>query len=284
MPTPVGPNGGSDLTDRWAVAARLRALGVRPSRRLGQNFLVDRGVLTRIVEEVKKSAPPAIIEIGAGLGTVTRELGKFADRVIAVELDHRLGAALRRDLAGLKNVIIVEADFLTLDLAELGRGPYYVVGNLPYRITSSILTKLVRERKMITQALLITQVEVAQKIMDSPGVHGSALGVLVNAYAALEALQVVPRTSFHPVPQVDSMLWRMEFLDRPRFTASEDAFFTLVRAIYGKRRKMLRRALRDLIPPPRVEEVLMRASISPTRRGETLNYPELDRLAHAIFS
>ena len=285
----VRPLGGAgrprvlELTAKRAIISRLRTLGVTPRKRLGQNFLVDSDVLAQIAAEVEKAAPHEIIEIGAGLGTVTRKLRELAVRVIAVELDHRLAAALEEDFASFRNVEIIEKDFLELDLKKLGKGPYYVVGNLPYRITSPILAKLVQGRERITHALLLTQEEVAQKIMDSPGVHGSALGVFVNAYASLELLHGVPKTSFYPVPQVDSALWRMEFLDRPRFTADKDTFFALVRAIYGKRRKMLRRALRDLIPTNKVDKILNVASISPTRRGETLSIAELDRLAHAIF-
>lgn len=283
------PRGGTgrsrvlELTDKRAVVSRLRTLGVTPRKRRGQNFLVDREVLSRIVSEVRKSGPEVILEIGAGLGTVTQRLARIRTRLIAVEVDHRLAAALKQDLSSFRNVEVIGKDFLGLDLEKLGKGPYYVVGNLPYRITSPIIAKLVQKRKIISQSLLITQEEVAQKIMDSPGVHGSALGVFVNAYASMSLLTRIPKTSFYPVPQVDSALWRMELLDQPRFTVSPDSFLTLVRAIYGKRRKMLRRVLRDLVPAERVEEVLARASISPTRRGETLSFTALDRLAHAIF-
>lgn len=273
----------SELADRRAVVSRLHELGIRPSKRLGQNFLVDREVLSRIVSEVKRAEPETILEIGPGLGTVTRELAELGARVIGVEVDHRLGAALQEGLAPYKNVEIVEEDFLKLNLASLSEGACYIVGNLPYRITSPILVKLIEERDRISQALLLTQAEVAEKIADSPGVHGSALGVLINSYAAVEIIRSVPRTSFYPVPQVDSILWRMEFLGRPRFTADAHAFFTVVRTVYGKRRKMIRRALRDLVPADKVEEALARAAVDPTRRGETLSIPELDRLTQAIF-
>ncbi len=272
-----------EITDRDAIISRLRELGVRPRKHLGQNFLVDRGSLARIVSEVRKAKPGIIVEIGPGLGIVTEELAKLKTRLIGVEIDHRLASFLQRNLSAYDNVEILEQDFLKLDLSSLAEGPYYIVGNLPYRITSPILAKLIEDRNQISQALLLTQAEVAEKIINSPGVHGSALGVLINAYTAVEIIRDVPRTSFYPVPKVDSVLWRMEFLDHPRFTANEQTFFTVVRAIYGKRRKMLRRVLRDILPPDKIEGILTHAGIDPTRRGETLSISELDRLTHAIF-
>ncbi len=273
----------SEIIDRHTVISRLRELGLHPSKRRGQNFLVDREALARIVSEVKKARPSIIIEIGPGLGTVTEELAQLQARVIGVEIDHRLASFLQEKLSVYDNVEIIEHDFLKLNVHSLGQGPYFIVGNIPYRITSSILAKLIEERKRISQALLLTQAEVAEKIVNSPGVHGSALGVFINAYATVEIIRNVPRTSFYPVPQVDSVLWRIDLLDHPRFTADEQSFFTLVRTVYGKRRKMLRRVLRDIISPDKIEGVLARAGIDPTRRGETLSIPELDRLARLIF-
>ena len=273
----------SELTDKRTVIARLRALGVEPTKRRGQNFLVNRDVLAQIIAEVNHAAPQVIIEIGPGLGTVTRELARLGAQVIAVEIDHRLAAGLRADLGKYDNVNIVETDFLVFDPTAVGNGPYYVVGNLPYRITSPILTKLVAHRRLITHALLITQAEVADKVTASPGVDGSALGVLATAYAETTVMRRIPRTAFYPVPEVDSVLWRLKFLPQPRFTANEHEFFTVVRTVYGKRRKMLRRALRDIVPPDRAAAALARTGIDPTRRGETLSFAELDRLTHALF-
>ncbi len=273
----------SELIGTHAVVSRLREIGVRPSKRLGQNFLVDREVLSRIVSEVERAGPETVLEIGPGLGTVTRELAGLGARVIGVEVDRRLAAGLRREFAGAKNVEIVEGDFLRFDFAALGPGRVYVVGNLPYRITSPILARLIEERGRICGAILLTQAEVAEKIAGSPGPHGSALGVFVQAYGKVELLRRVPRTAFYPVPAVDSVLWRLEFLPAPRFASAPDDFFTLVRAVYGKRRKMLRRVLRDLLPPDRIDPLLEQLGIDPTRRGETLTISELDRLTQAIF-
>lgn len=273
-----------DLTDRAVVAQRLRRAGVRPSKRLGQNFLVDPRALSAIVEAACRAGPEEILEIGAGLGTLTRELAGIGRRVVAVEIDRRLAESLGGTVAGLENVEVLRADVLGLDLGALARGgQLFVVGNLPYSLTAPILTRLVEAREVIREALVLTQAEVAEKVAASPGPDGSALGVTLQAYARIEVVTYVSRRSFYPVPEVDSTLWRIVFLPQPRFRAAPGRFFAVVRALYGKRRKMVRAALRDLVPAQRVAEVLASAGIDPTARGETLSLAELDRIAARLW-
>ena len=272
-----------DLTSRGTVAALLRSAGIRPNKRLGQNFLVDRSVLETIVSEVKRARPDEILEIGAGLGTVTRELAKIASRVVAVEVDHRLIKLLHQTLSCYENVEIVQQDFLEFDLARAsGARPMYVVGNIPYRITSPILRYLIDHRRSISEALLLAQSDVVEKITASPGPEGTALGVLVQAYADVSIIRHVGRRCFLPVPNVDSLLWRLSICDRPCFSADSETFFRVVRTLYGARRKMIRRALRDWLAPDRIEAVLNAAKIDSTARGETLTFEDLDRLASAV--
>ena len=272
-----------DLTSRKEVASLLRLAGVHPSKRLGQNFLVDRTVLDAILAEVKRVAPREILEIGAGLGTVTCELARIAPRVVAVEVDRRLVQILERTVGNLKSVEIQRQDFLSFNFATtFDDRRTFVVGNIPYRITSPILKRLVEKRESISHVLLLTQSKVAKKIAASPGPDGTALGVLVRAYADLSLIRPIAKECFYPVPKVDSILWRLSFLAHPRFAASQEVFFTVVRALYGKRRKMIRHALRDLLPIERIAEVLSTAGIDPTARGEGLTFQQLDRLALAI--
>ncbi len=257
---------------------------MRPSKRLGQNFLVDPRALSAIVEAACRAGPEEILEIGAGLGTLTRELAGIGRRVVAVEIDRRLAESLGGTVAGLENVEVLRADVLGLDLGALARGgQLFVVGNLPYSLTAPILTRLVEAREVIREALVLTQAEVAEKVAASPGPDGSALGVTLQAYARIEVVTYVSRRSFYPVPEVDSTLWRIVFLPQPRFRAAPGRFFAVVRALYGKRRKMVRAALRDLVPAQRVAEVLASAGIDPTARGETLSLAELDRIAARLW-
>ncbi len=269
-----------DLTSRRVVTSLLRSAGIRPSRGLGQNFLVDRSVLDAIASEVAQAKPEGILEIGPGLGTVTRELARIAARVVAVEIDGRLVRILGETVGTLVNVEIEHRDFLEFDLARAFAGrPVFVVGNIPYRITAPILERLVESRKLVTGALLLSQAEVVEKIAASPGRDGSALGVLVRAYGDLHLLRKVSRAAFWPPPEVESILWRLSFREGPRFLAPAEVFFAVVRALYGKRRKMIRAVLRDLLPNEEIGRVLVEAGISPTARGETLSFAELDRLA-----
>ena len=273
----------NELISKEEVASLLHAAGVHPSKRLGQNFLVDRAVLDAIIIGVERATPREILEIGAGLGTVTRELAGIADHIIAIEVDRRLAKILEQTVGEMENVEVVREDILAYDLRHASQsGPIFVVGNIPYRITAPILKHLVENRESICGALLLTQREVAEKIAASPGRNGSALGIFLQAYADIHVIRRVSKASFYPVPEVDSTLWSLAFLRQPRFTADKEKFFTVVRALYGKRRKMIRSALRDLLAIEQVAEILGTAGIDPTVRGETLSLEEIDRIARLV--
>ncbi len=265
------------------LAALLQDVGIRPSKKLGQNFLIDDGIINSIIQEASKAHPRAIIEIGAGLGTLTTNLAKIADRIIAVELDRRLALILEQTVGHKENVEICRQDFLSFSFArQLLADKALVVGNIPYSITAPILKHLIGQREYIRTVLLLTQQEVAEKISKSPGKDGTPLGILVRSYADVKLLRTVSRTSFFPVPQVDSTLWSFTFLANPRFEANKKTFFDVVRALYSNRRKMIRRALRDILPKESINILLSQASIGPTLRGEDLSFKEIDRLAKAI--
>lgn len=273
----------SNLTSKKEVAALLQEAGIHPSKRLGQNFLIDRGVLDSIVNEVRKAHPREIVEIGAGLGTVTHELAGTADHIIAIELDRRLAKILERTVGQEGNVEIRRQDFLSFSFAEeFADSKAFVVGNIPYRITAPILKHILAQRDHISSALLLTQREVAAKIAHSPGKEGTSLGVLVQSCANVRPLRSVPRGSFFPVPEVDSTLWSVSFLNAPRFEANAEAFFAVVRAVYGKRRKMIRSALRDLFPNQDVEQILLSLGIDPKLRGEALSFTQLNAIALSL--
>ena len=275
--------GFENLTSKTTLASLLRAEGIRPNRRLGQHFLVDRSVLAKIVSELERDNPQEILEIGAGLGTMTRELARIASCVVAVEIDRGLTKVLRRAVSGLENVEIVCQDFLKFDFANaFGDRSVYVVGNIPYSITSPILAHLVGQRRSISRALLLAQTDVVEKIAASPGPGGIPLGILVQAYCDVDIVRRVESRCFLPAPTVDSTLWRLSFLERPRFSADPETFFGVVRALYGTRRKMIRRALRQGLSADQIQAVLEETGIDPTARGETLSFEDLDRLSLAV--
>jgi 16S rRNA (adenine1518-N6/adenine1519-N6)-dimethyltransferase len=260
------------------IVSLLRGMGGHPNKRLGQHFLVDPDVLATLIKEVSRYRPRNLLEIGAGSGTT--QLASIAERVVAVELDARFIPVLKQMTEHKRNVEIHHGDFLSFNIGQVfENGTVLVVGNLPYQITAPILKHLVIHRRVISRVLLITQREVAEKIVSSPGADGSALGVLVRAYADVSLIRQISKRAFYPVPKVDSALWTFSFLDRPRFSADPATFFGMVRLLYGKRRKMIRRVLRDLLPEDRIMALLAAAEIDPTVRAETLGFEALDRLA-----
>jgi 16S rRNA (adenine1518-N6/adenine1519-N6)-dimethyltransferase len=271
--------------DRVSVRRLLDELGVRPSKRLGQNFLVDRNVVAGILDAVGGDADSGIVEIGPGLGALTLPLAERARRLVAVEVDRRLAARLR-DAPALQagSVEVVEADILRFDFGAAASSfgeRVVVVGSIPYSITAPILSKLVESREAVRAAFLVTQREVAENILASPGADGTALGIFVQAYANVAVLRRISRGAFYPVPDVDSCLWKLEMLERPRFTAREERFFSVVRAIYGARRKTLRNGLQREYPRGAVDAMLVAAGLDGSIRGETLGFAELDALAVA---
>ena len=270
------------LTNQGVVRSLLAELGVRPQKRFGQNFLVSPHVVSEIGEQIRAKRPDVVVEIGPGLGALTQAVVDIAPTVVAVELDKRLASGLAARLGNPQNLDVRNIDVLTFDFSEELEGrSVLVLGSLPYRITTPILRHLIKHRASITHACLITQWEVAEKVVHSPGKNGSSLGVFVNSFADVSDLRRIGKGSFFPVPEVESALWELAFLPAARFSADEDAFFLVVRTLYRNRRKMLRRALQDLLPVESIQDVLLAAGVDGTVRGETLTFVELDRLARA---
>jgi len=272
------------LTDLGVVRSLLAEIDVRPQKRFGQNFLVDRNVVSEICEHVRAKNPDVVVEIGPGLGALTQAIVGVAKSVVAVEIDKRLASGLANRLDCQANLEVRNCDFLAFDFEKEFKGQsVLVLGSLPYRITTPILKHLIKQRAFISDACLITQLEVAEKIAHSPGKHGSALGVFVHSFAFVSGLRRIRKGSFFPIPEVDSAYWEMSFLPSARFSTDEDTFFTVVRTLYRNRRKMTRRALQDLLPLEAIADVLLAAEVDGTARGETLTFDELDRLTQACM-
>lgn len=269
----------------------LRRYGLKPRKGLGQNFLVDRGALARIVAAADLSPEDTVVEVGPGVGHLTRLLSEAAGRVIAVELDSNLAALLRRELADRPNVEIVEGDILALDPAALadaratGR-PYKVVANLPYYITSAALRHLLEAQPPPALLVVTVQREVADRITASPG-DMSLLAVSVQFYGRPRRVARIPAGAFFPPPKVDSAIVRIDVYppeERPVQVADTQRFFDIVRAGFGQKRKQLRNSLAAglHLPSERVEAALARAGIDPHRRAETLSLKEWEALYQAI--
>jgi 16S rRNA (adenine1518-N6/adenine1519-N6)-dimethyltransferase len=267
-----------------SVPALLRAHGLRPKKSLGQNFLVDPAALQRIAAAAELVPDDLVVEVGAGVGTLTRLLAGQAGHVVAVELDERLVEILHEQLNDLGNVEILHGDILhfpdspapQFPLSHLG---YKLVGNLPYYITSAVLRHFLEDEPRPRSIVVTVQREVAERILAGPG-EMSLLAVSVQFYGQPRLVARIKAGAFYPPPQVDSAVVRIDVGQGPAVALGEGIderdFFQVVRAGFGQKRKTLRNSLSSGLglPPARVDATLARASVDPRRRAETLSLEE----------
>jgi 16S rRNA (adenine1518-N6/adenine1519-N6)-dimethyltransferase len=254
----------------------LAELGVRPSKELGQNFLHDRKIVRRIAETADLKRDELVVEIGPGLGILTRELAWRAGEVIAVEFDRRLAEHLR-ETAGMPNLRVVEGDILKTDLAALTGGrPYTVVANLPYSIAAATIEHLLESAHPPQRLIVMVQREVAERITARPP-EMSVLATAVQFHGVPKIAFRIGPGAFIPTPKVESAVLRIDLHAQPPLTGADRArFFELVRAGFGQRRKRLANALATGLrqPKPEVEQRLTEAGIALHRRAETLSVDE----------
>ena len=271
------------------VRRLLREFNLQPKKGLGQNFLVSEGALRRIVAAADLEPGDVVLEVGPGLGTLTRLLAQQAKRVIAVELDRRLVDILSQTLADFLNVEIVQGDILEMEPGGPGRlsglAPNYkVVANLPYYITSAVLRYLLTARVKPRSIVVTVQREVAQRMTASPG-QMSLLSVGVQFYGRPRIVARIPAGAFYPVPKVNSAVVRIDLDESPRMTVADvDRFFEIVRAGFGQKRKQLRNALAHglSLSTSTVVEALRRAGVDEKRRAQTLSLEEWTRVTQEI--
>ncbi len=250
--------------------------------RLSQNFLHDPTILKRIVRVAGVGPDDTVVEIGPGYGKLTRLLAERARRVMAIELDRGLFEKLASGLSGIPNVEVHLGDALRFNYGALG--PFKVVANIPYHITTPIIFKLLQYRRSLSSMTLTVQKEVAQRITAGPGTrHYGVLSVAVQYHCRAELKFVIPRGAFRPVPRVDSACIHMEVCERPSVAvADEEMFFNIVRTSFGQRRKTLHNSLKTLLPD--VDGVLRASGIDPGRRPETLSIEDFARIADEVVS
>lgn len=265
---------------------RARRASHPPIRKsLGQHFLNDRRILQRIVDALELSGSDTVVEIGPGRGSLSDLLAPQAQRLVLIEIDRMLAARLRERFAGVSSVTIVEADVLTVDLAAVaGGGPFKVVGNVPYNITTPILFHALRAPRP-TRAVYLVQREVAERIVAPPDSEAyGALSVNVQAVACPKLLFRVAAGAFTPPPKVESAVVRIDPRDDPVIREDEEpAFRRFVLDAFGMRRKQLRRVLRAVfgIDVQRANAMLDEAGIDGTARPETLSPEAFARLLRA---
>lgn len=265
----------------------IRRYDLDPKKSLGQNFLVDESHLARIAAAADLTPQDTVLEVGPGLGVLTRYLAAQAGRVVAVELDDRLIPILVERFADRPNVRFVHADILEVDAAALVETTAYkVVANLPYYITSAVLRHLLEAPQPPTLAVVMVQREVAQRMVAAPG-DMSLLAVGVQFYARPKIVQKVPAGAFYPRPKVDSAVVRLEVRPEPAAPdVDRGQFFEVVRAGFGQKRKQLLNSLSSGLglDKERIRAYMEEAGIDPRRRAETLSLDEWAALTRAIHS
>jgi len=278
------------LTDINVIKNLLHRHGFSFARSLGQNFLINPSVCPRMADACG-CEQIGVLEIGPGVGVLTRELASRAKRVVAVEIDMRLKPVLAETLAGYDNVHILWDDLLKLNLADLiaaqfGDLPVCVCANLPYYITSPILMQLLESRIPFTSIVTMVQKEAAQRICAPPGTRQcGAVSLAVSYFSQPEVLLHVSKGSFLPAPKVDSAVISLTPHPNPPVNVdSEQQFFALIRAAFNQRRKTLPNAVSAGlgIEKSRVLEALLGASIPQTARAETLTLSDFAKLSQQL--
>lgn len=265
----------------------LKRHGLRPKKQWGQNFLGDESILARIAKSCSLGPDETVVELGAGLGHLTRMLAATGAQVVAVERDRELVAVLEKELQ-LPNVRLVAANAADVKFAELAEVPKPVIaGNLPYHLSSPILFQILEQREQVSRAIFLLQKEVADRIASGPGDRDyGLLSVLLQAYAEVEVMFDVGRGAFHPPPQVESSVLRIDLLPKPRAPiADHDRFVRVVKAAFGQRRKTLLNALKgakDLGGAEVIGAALQAAGVAPERRAETLGPEEFAAIERAL--
>ncbi|MBI3169965.1 MAG: ribosomal RNA small subunit methyltransferase A [Chloroflexi bacterium] len=263
------------------AAAVLKRYGLRADKRLGQNFLQDPFALDKIANAAEIKADDCVLEIGPGLGSLTRYLAVSARQVTAVELDPDLLGPLKAVLTPHPNVRIVHGDILELSISDLVDQPGYIVAaNIPYNITSAIIRHLLESDPKPRRIVLTIQKEVAERICAQPG-DLSLLALSVQVYGSPRIEAKIPAGAFHPAPNVDSAILRIDIYDQPLIPGEMlNTFFKLIKAGFSQKRKTLRNSLSSglHIKPQDAESLLTATGIDPMRRAETLSIEEWKRL------
>ena len=274
-----------ELLDGADIRALADALGVVPTKKLGQNFVTDPNTIRKIVAQAKLTGDETVVEIGPGLGSLTLGLLEVAKNVIAVEIDHKMAAAIQGTVskrAPAKNFFLVSAD--ALRVTELPLEPQALVANLPYNISVPVLLHFLECFPTIQSGLVLVQAEVAHRLAAVPGskVYGVPSAKLAW-YAESNLAGNIGRNIFWPAPNVDSAL--VYFIKRVRPLGDETlrlATFQVIDEAFAQRRKTLRQALANWAGSPALaEEILLRAGIDPTKRGEALNIQDFVSIAGA---
>ena len=278
------------LSDIGTIKDILHRHGFTFSKALGQNFLINPSVCPRMAELSGAKNGVGVVEIGPGIGVLTNELCKLADKVVAVELDKRLLPVLDETLAEYDNIKVINADVMELDLNALIADEFegmdvVVCANLPYYITSPIIMKLLEDKLPIKAITVMVQKEAAQRICAEVGSRMSgAVTVSVNYYAKPSMLFSVSAGSFMPAPKVDSAVIRLDILSKPPVQTNEKKFFAVIKAAFSQRRKVISNSLSSglSLSKEKTLEILKSANVPSNARAEKLSLDDFANIANNL--
>ena len=266
------------------VKSMLSDHGLKPKKSLGQNFLVDESYLEHITSLAGLSGEEVVLEVGAGIGSLTRHLAEAACRVVAVELDQQLFPLLRKVMANYSNTELIHGDILSLNPVDLALDPgYLVAANIPYYITSNLLRHLLESDPKPSRLVLTIQQEVAERICAQPG-QLSLLALSIQVYGSPQIGLRIPAGAFFPQPKVDSATLVMDLYPEPKIpVVLLNDFFTVIKSAFSQKRKMLYNTLKSLpgFNGEKVLNLLGRAGVDPHLRPQALDFPEWQCLAEA---
>ena len=279
------------LSSHQATKEVVQKHNFKFSKSLGQNFLIDTNVIDRILEGARVKEGDYVIEVGPGIGTLTKEMGRSAEKVVAIEIDKTLIPILEETLADFPNIEVINQDILKVNVQELVKeklngGPVKLIANLPYYITTPIVMKFLEEDIPVTDIVVMVQKEVADRMNAQPNSKDyGALSVAVQYYCDTEIVAKAPRHMFMPQPNVDSTVIGLHVREERKYNVdNEDIFFKTVKASFGQRRKTLLNSLGGLgfLSKDQIKIALQEANIDEKRRGETLSIEEFASLSNAV--
>ena len=273
------------MSDIPSIPQLLKQYNLKPQKGLGQNFLADDAVLMRVIDAAEIEPEDTVLEVGPGLGTLTRLLAERAQRVVAVELDARLVQILEDILAPYENIELVSGDILEVKLSDhFSTRGYKVVANIPYYITSALLRHLLEAEHPPGRLALTVQKEVAERICAPTG-NLSLLALSVQVYGNPKIAARIPAGAFYPVPKVDSAVVRVDLFPEPAIPENQlNTFFRLIKAGFSQKRKTLKNALSAGMQWDKMatEDILLEAGIDPKRRAQTLSLEEWGKVVKVI--
>ena len=281
-----------DLCSISTIKYIQKVFGFKNAKSLGQNFLLNQSVISEMVAAAEVGPQDLVIEIGPGIVVLTHEIAKYAQHVIAIELDKSLLPVLDYTLGEYRNVQIINEDVLKVDMKKLisdaakEKANVKIMGNLPYYITTPIITGILEGGVPADSITIMMQKEVAERIVSPPGskIYG-ALSIAVQFYCDVDRVVEVPKENFFPAPKVDSEVLKLNILDKPSIeTQDKDLFFKLVKAGFSQRRKTLSNSLLGTgIEKEKIRQALETSGIDPQRRAETLSLKEFATLADNLL-